>query len=151
VQVRELTLPAQEDADYSSVIALNVLEHQADDEGTLRSLHRLVEPGGAAVVMVPACGVAMSWFDHQIGHLRRYGRGELVRLAERSGWHVESVHFFNSLGLVAWVVAVRMLGMTPEPGVLLDAWDTAAIPVLRMLEQRFPPLLGKELFLVARH
>jgi SAM-dependent methyltransferase len=150
VDVRRVCIPPEGETDrYTAVIALNVLEHVDDDEGALRGLRDLLEPHGALIVMVPACPMAMSAFDRRIGHLRRYWLRELVALAGHAGLCVQEVRYFNSLGLLAWIIGVRMLRLTPEPGLMLTAWDTLGISTLRMLEQHWAPPFGKALFMVA--
>src|SRR5262245_50964344 len=62
---------------HSAAYAVNVLEHVADDVGALAGAARLVRPGGRVVVFVPAFPVAMSTFDRELGHYRRYTRTTL--------------------------------------------------------------------------
>ena len=77
-RVRPLLVPIVEAAEHSAVVSFNVLEHIEDDVGALASFAGLVRPGGAIVVLTPACPFAMSPFDREIGHLRRYSRRSLV-------------------------------------------------------------------------
>lgn len=135
---------------YSAVVALNVLEHVPDDVAVLLGLVRLVRPGGAVAVMTPAFGTAMSAFDRDIGHLRRYRLRDMVLLAGRAGLPVQEVRYFNSLGLLAWICGVRIARLTPKAGPMVKMWDMLAIPLLRALERRWLPPFGKEILLVAR-
>lgn len=72
VTVRELDVTGAPEGSHSAVAAYNVLEHVEDCVGALSSARRLVLPGGAIVMLVPALELAMSRFDHDIGHHRRY-------------------------------------------------------------------------------
>ena len=70
---------------YDVVLALDVLEHLADDASALRNLANLVRPGGLAILTVPARPDLWSEFDAIQGHKRRYTRGGLKDLIGRSG------------------------------------------------------------------
>jgi SAM-dependent methyltransferase len=41
------------DASFDAILCSHVLEHIEDDESAMRELHRMLEPGGWAIVMVP--------------------------------------------------------------------------------------------------
>ena len=135
--------------EYSAVVALNMLEHVDDDERLLRRLRTLVVPGGTVVVMVPAFRSALSSFERRLGHRRRYRMRELVAEAGRAGLLVRDVRYFNALGLIAWMLGVRVLRLTPKPGPMLTAWDRLGVPLIQWTETRWPPPFGKELFLLA--
>lgn len=150
VTVRELAVPVAEVASYSSVVAVNVLEHIPDDVAALRAFAGLVRDGGAVVVLVPAFPSAMSRFDRDIGHLRRYRRASLRRAAEAAGLTVELLHHVNGPGLVAWFLTVKLLRRRPGAGLLLTVYDRGVVPWLRRLEARRPPPFGQSLLLVAR-
>ncbi len=150
VSVRELRVPVAEPASYSAVVAYNVLEHIADDAGALRGLAGLLRPGGRVVLVVPAFPSAMSRFDRAIGHYRRYRARSLREVVERAGLEVEVLHHVNSVGLLGWYVAVKLLRGRPRAGLLLTVYDGAIVPWLRRVESRWRPPFGQSLFLVAR-
>lgn len=149
VSVRELAVPIDEDADHSAVVAYNVLEHIPDDLGALRGMSRLVRPGGHVVLIVPAFPIAMSNFDREIGHQRRYRRAGLADLAARAGLDVVELHHVNAVGLFTWVVAVRLLRGRPKAGMALRTYDRV-VPYLQWVEARRIPPFGQSLLLVAR-
>lgn len=150
VRVRRLTVPIAETGSYSAVVAFNVLEHIADDVAALRDMAGLVRPGGHAILFVPAFAAAMSRFDRAIGHQRRYRRVSLTAAIEAAGLIPAEVRYVNAPGLLAWIVGMRLLGMTPRSGPLLVAWDRLVIPLVRRVEGRFSPPFGQSLFAVAR-
>jgi SAM-dependent methyltransferase len=150
VTVRELTVPIEETADYSAAVACNVLEHIPDDVEGLRAFAGLVRPGGRVVVVVPAVPAAMSAFDRSIGHHRRYLKPTLRAAAEQAGLEVERLHYVNALGLIGWLLVVKLLGGRPKAGLMLTAYDRGVVPWLSRLERRFPPPVGQSLLLVAR-
>jgi SAM-dependent methyltransferase len=139
--------PARE---HSALVACNVLEHIPDHVGALASAHRLLRPGGAVVMFVPAFPFAMGDFDRAVGHVRRYTRASLGQAYRDAGLTVERLYYVNAPGLPAWFVGVRLLRMTPGDGVLLRLWDRFVVPVARFAESRWVPPFGQSLFAVGR-
>jgi SAM-dependent methyltransferase len=150
VDVLELVIPLDIDADFTSVVAYNVLEHIPDDVDALRGFRRLLAPGGRVVLIVPAFEFAMSRFDREIGHQRRYRLSTMRAALERAGLQVEVVRYVNPVGLLAWVVAMRLLRMRPSAGPLLRGWDGLVVPVAERLERNRRPPFGQSVFAVAR-
>lgn len=85
------------------VCLFDVLEHIPDDFAALQSILNNVKPGGHLVLTVPA--YQWLWSEHDIAHhhQRRYRAGPLRAMAERAGWQVRRVGYFNTwlLPLVA--------------------------------------------------
>jgi SAM-dependent methyltransferase len=150
VDVVAYTAPADVEGDYSAAVAFNVLEHIPDDVAALRGFGRLLHPGGAVVLIVPAFEFAMGRFDRAVGHQRRYRLRTLGAALQNAGLRVERLNYVNSLGLLAWFVGMRLLRMTPGEGPVLRAWDRAVIPLLRKVEARRAPPFGQSIFAVAR-
>lgn len=149
IPVRQLHAPVTEKADFSAVVAFNVLEHIPDDVAALRSFKDLVRPGGRVVLIVPAFESAMSEFDRAIGHQRRYTAPGLRRALSSAGWQVERIHYVNWLGLLAWIVVMKWLKGRPRDGRLLRLWDSVIIPVVRFTERWVRPPFGQSIFAVA--
>lgn len=135
---------------YSSLVAFNVLEHIPDHHAALRSAHSMVRPGGAVIIFVPAFEFAMSQFDRQVGHVRRYTATGLDAAFTEAGLQTEQVHYVNMPGLAAWFVGMRLMRMTPGEGRLLSLWDGHVVPRARRWEQRHVPRFGQSVFGVAR-
>jgi SAM-dependent methyltransferase len=150
VTVRRLLLPTEETGSHSSVVGLNVLEHVADHVAALRSLHRLLRPGGTVVLVVPAFPAAMSRFDQAIGHVRRYTVGSLREALVAADLEVEEIRYLNPVGLLAWLVVCRLLGRFPANGPMLRKYDSHVVPLLRRLEGNRRPPFGQSVFAVAR-
>jgi SAM-dependent methyltransferase len=150
VVVRELAVPIVEQASYSAVVAYNVLEHIPDDRAALVAFRQLLAPGGRVVLIVPAFPSAMSRFDLEIGHQRRYRKRSLRAVVEAAGLEVETLHYVNCIGLFGWYVAVKLLRGRPKAGLLLTVYDKVVVPVLRRIEARRTPPFGQSLFVVAR-
>ena len=91
---------------FDVVTLLDVLEHTADDDLTLREMCRVVRPGGYLLVMVPAHQLLWSNHDLVQHHYRRYSRRSLLVAAAEAGWSVERMTPFYSM-LLPPVAAVR--------------------------------------------
>ncbi len=79
------------------VTALDVLEHVPDDAAVVAGFHRLLKPGGLAVVTVPASMALWSDWDVALHHFRRYHRPQLRALFPDAKWTVEYVNYTNVL------------------------------------------------------
>jgi SAM-dependent methyltransferase len=97
----DITQIALDDASFDAIICSHVLEHVEDDRAAMRELHRVLRPGGFALVLVPldlerpatledpsvttaAERVAAYWQDD---HVRLYGMDIADRLAD-AGFNV---------------------------------------------------------------
>ena len=150
VRVRQLGLPTGQTADHSAAVLLNVLEHIEDDVAALRSAAGLVRSGGTMVVYVPAFNAAMSRFDRQIGHHRRYTRRTLRAALTAAGLPVQRLHYVNSVGLVSWFLLMRCARVTPRDGVALRAYDATVIRSVAWAERFVRPPFGQSVLAVAR-
>ena len=106
--------------------------------------------GGEISVVVPAFGFAMSRFDREIGHHRRYTVTSLAAAFGSAGLEPVDVRYVNAPGLVAWTVGMRLLRRRPREGIVLQAWDRAVVPLTRAVEARFRPPFGQSVLGVAR-
>ena len=96
------------DGAFDLAVALDVLEHVADDRVAWSELARVVAPGGRLVVTVPQYG--WLWGEHDVvsHHHRRYTRALIAQRASAAGWSVERLTSFNSVLLPA-IAAVRFV------------------------------------------
>src|SRR5437868_213719 len=76
------------DESLEYVTALDVLEHVPDDAAVVRGFHRLLKPGGLAVVTVPAAMALWRDWDVALHHFRRYDRAQLRSLFAAGDWDV---------------------------------------------------------------
>jgi SAM-dependent methyltransferase len=134
---------------FDTAVLTNVLEHIADDGQALDQLYRLLRPGGALCVWVPAFEFLYGPFDREIGHHRRYRKQALRRLAESHGFEVTQVTYANLPGWMAWLLIVRLLRRRPTAGSLASTYDTRVVPTVRRIESRRRPPFGQSILLTA--
>jgi len=85
-----------------TIVCLNVLEHIKADEDVLRAYHDLLEPGGHAIILVPAHMSLYGPCDAAIGHERRYTQVELHSKMQAAGFEIVQMGEFNRLGVPGW-------------------------------------------------
>ena len=93
---------------WDAVCLFDVLEHVDDEAGALAACRRLLVPGGRLFVTVPAYAWLWSRHDELLGHRRRYTARGLRQVAERAGFAVERLTYFNTL-LAPPIMAVRLV------------------------------------------
>ncbi len=122
-------------ASFDLEVCLDVVEHLQDDRAALRELRRVLAPGGALLVTVPAYQWLWSGHDEINHHHRRYNARTLLAAAQDAGWSCAFVSYFNSLLLPA-AIALRALDRvnpkTTESS--LDLWVPPA-PINWLLQQ----------------
>jgi SAM-dependent methyltransferase len=98
------------DASFDAVLCHHVLEHVADDRAALAELHRVLRPGGWALLQSPIRKELAETLEDaavtdprererlygQSDHLRQYGRDYGARLRE-AGFEVRAERFFKAL------------------------------------------------------
>jgi SAM-dependent methyltransferase len=99
-------LPFQDGA-FDLVVALDVLEHLDDDRAAARELARVLVPGGALVVFVPALRILWGLQDDVSHHRRRYRKRELEDLVSSANLEVVRSTYFNTL-LFPPILAARL-------------------------------------------
>lgn len=144
----EKSVPKTRVGYYSTIYAVNVLEHIKDDHRALVHIHCMLKPGGTVVLLVPAKKFAFNRLDRKLGHYRRYEKRELAGKLERSGFVVKKIEFFNIIGIASWFVrdAVNIDRVRLSPN-QISAFE-GIIPILKFLESRLPVPVGISLIVV---
>jgi glycosyltransferase involved in cell wall biosynthesis len=96
------------DERIDTVVCLNVLEHIAPDEQVLRAYFDLLEPGGHAIILVPAHPSLYGPCDEALGHERRYTAPELHTKLQQAGFDVVMMEEFNRLGVPGWYLNKKL-------------------------------------------
>ena len=144
------------DGRYDLIGAFDVIEHIDADEAAVAAIARRLKPGGKLVVSVPAHQWMWSAHDVVNHHVRRYSKGQLKRLIERSPLKLDAIGYFNSLlfpAAVAERLASRLRGkeasdlsLPPRP---LNTALERTFAAERHLIGRVPLPPGLSLFAVA--
>ncbi len=141
----------------SVALLADVLEHIADEQRCLAGIRRLLAPGGALVVTVPAFAFLWGPSDEANHHQRRYTERGLCRVLEQH-FRIEWSTYFNALlfGLVAGGrLLERALGRSGLEGAAVPPWPVnPALAAVFSLEARLVGRvhlpLGVSLLVVAR-
>jgi SAM-dependent methyltransferase len=138
------------DAHYDSAVMVNVLEHIENDRSALFELYRILKPGAALCLFVPAMPFLYSAYDRIAGHYRRYELAGLKRLVSEAGFEITRARYFDVLGVLPWLIAMRLAGQVKISARAARLYDIVAVPIGRALETMVPPPFGKNILLVAR-
>jgi SAM-dependent methyltransferase len=80
---------------FDIITALDVIEHLDDDLRGVQEIRRVLQPGGNALIFVPAFQALWGPNDTQSGHKRRYRLGELRQLIETAGLNIRMINYAN--------------------------------------------------------
>lgn len=135
---------------FSTVYAVNVLEHIKDDSKALKNIYKLLKPNGRILLLVPAKKSAYTKLDKELGHYRRYERQELSNKLKAANFRIEKVYFFNIVGLISWTVRDKVSrnkkALKPYQIKIFDS----IVPLLRLVESKVRIPVGISLIVVAR-
>ena len=155
VQPRLLDLGSPGDDDWSgfhfdTIICLNVLEHVEDHLRALRFMHSVLEPGGRAVILVPAFQFLYGTIDVRIGHFRRYRRGNLLPVMREAGFAIEHSFYMNVIGIAGWFWNNRVRHIKEEDPGQIQVFDRYIAPWAEQLERVLTPPFGLSLIAIGR-
>lgn len=87
---------------FDVITCLDVLEHIDDDTAALRTITKLLRPGGRLIMTVPAYPWLFSYWDEISGHYRRYSRPHLLQVLKKAGLQpVKISHLYSFLMPIA--------------------------------------------------
>ena len=135
---------------FDTVLMINVLEHIADDQASIRAAYHALVPGGTFVVFVPALPWLYSALDRAVGHYRRYEKPHLEGLLRASGFDVVKSKYMDCMGVLPWYLLNVVGRRTSINTHLAHFYDTWFVPFTRWLEGLQNPWFGKNVLVVAR-
>jgi SAM-dependent methyltransferase len=140
----------------------DVLEHLDNDQDVLRTLHKLLKPGGYLLITVPAHRALWSYFDESAHHCRRYQKGELARKLVESNFEVIFLtHYMASIFPLVWL-GRRLAARRHASNDALTANELKIVPFAngilsallhleaRLVSMQVPLPIGTSLLAVAR-
>jgi SAM-dependent methyltransferase len=135
---------------FDAAIMVNVLEHIEEDVAVLQQLHRLLKPGGALLIFVPAMPFLYGTLDARVGHVRRYTRTTLSRAFNDAGFEIETIRYFDLLGMIPWFLTGRVLKRPTVGEGSASFYDRMVVPVCAWVDDLTRPRVGKNLIGIGR-
>jgi SAM-dependent methyltransferase len=143
---------------FDLVLATDVIEHVEDDALALRETARVLEPGGAAIVTVPAFQTLYGLQDRVARHRRRYLKRDLAAKIRAAGLELRDIYYFNYLLFLPIWLARRLMdlfGAQFESEAELNSpmlnWILGRVFAMDVLSARLlSPPFGVSLFAIAR-
>jgi SAM-dependent methyltransferase len=149
-----------DDGAFDVVIVSEVLEHIPNDRAAIDEIHRVLGPGGLAVITVPrnlperVCwALSTEYHSNPGGHVRIYRGDELLRRLCRVGLVPRGRDHAHALHSPYWWLKCAV-GVRRDDAVLPSlyhrflVWEMVRRPAwTRLVERSLNPLLGKSLVL----
>ena len=129
-------------------VCLNVLEHIEDDAAALKAMASVLVPGGVIVLLLPAFPSLYGPIDKNLGHYRRYSRGAIRSLADRTGLRIRKAHYANLAGFFGWWTNAHILKREAQSERQIEVFDRYVVPVMSAVEQRARAPFGQSLLAV---
>jgi len=134
----------QSEGPFDLILAVDVMEHIADDEAVFEHFERVLRPGGHVIINTPSVHGGSDVQDEDdesfIGeHVREgYGREELADKLRAAGLEpVKGVYTYGPYGSTAWRGLIKwpmqMLGTTWASLLVLPFYYAAALPLSLLL------------------
>jgi len=123
--------------EFEAVYSSNVLEHIEDDLATLKRIRRTMTRGAVLVLYLPAFQCLYTGLDVAVGHYRRYGKRELSKKLQASGFEISHIHFADSIGF--FILLLIRLANFKKTSVLSSSgnfsfYDKFVFPVSRLVD-----------------
>jgi ubiquinone/menaquinone biosynthesis C-methylase UbiE len=98
------------DASFGALVSLDVLGHRAVEPGiALAEFHRVLKPGGALVLNLPAFEWLHSAHDIRVHNARRFTAAQARALLAEAGFTAIETHYWNALLLPLMVLQRKIL------------------------------------------
>ena len=119
---------------FDLFLAFDVLEHIDDESGFLHSILHHMTPSGRLLLNVPAHQFFYSRYDHAAGHVRRYSRNYLTKVAAKNGLRIASSTYwgFPLIPLLLMRKAVVSL-RRDEKSIISSGFDPGSPVINRLL------------------
>lgn len=131
------------------IYSLNVLEHIEDHVGVMTKLQKKLKPTGKLFIYVPAFQLLYSDFDAMLGHFRRYHIPDLRKVLVDSGYTIEKIRYYDTLGFLAAYV-FKLLKAKPDQVTKGKIWffDRIVFPCNRIADPILRHWFGKNIYAV---
>lgn len=132
---------------FDTIICINVLEHLENDLDAILKMKEILPLQGKIIILVPAWKKLYFHMDKNVGHHRRYDKGDLRKLAAQSGMKVINNKYFNFFGIIPYYLKGKF-SKDKGGSFSTDLNETnsrvynMATKILEPLENIFPPRVG---------
>jgi hypothetical protein len=100
---------------FDLLLLCDVLEHIEAENYFLQSVKFHLSDSGALIINVPAHQFFLSDYDRAAGHVRRYSREHLAKVAEQNGFEICALTYWG-LPLVPLLLARKGISMSKTNG-----------------------------------
>jgi SAM-dependent methyltransferase len=136
---------------FDSVIYINVLEHIADDCLELSLAGQTLRQEGHLIVFSPAIPFLYGSVDQLSHHYRRYTKSGLVDLVEQAGFQVQTVEYFDFVGMLPYFLMYRVLKIQSIGSGGMYFYDNIILPISSLLSRLTRKrIIGKNLLIIAK-
>lgn len=135
------------DSRFDSMLYIDVLEHIEDDQAEMMAASKLVNPGGAIIVLAPAHNYLFSPFDQAIGHFRRYDKKSIAAL-QPPGMEIEKLVYLDTVGLLTSSANRFILKQSYPTLTQILFWDRYVITLSRLIDRVTSYKLGKSVLCI---
>jgi len=139
-----------EDKSIDSIICLNVIEHIENDLDALKNMASILKPGAQIILMVPAFQFIYGTIDQLDGHYRRYTLSQVKKVLSLAGFKIPIVHYFNSVGLLAWLYTNKIVKNRSTSLGKVVLYDKYVVPWLKHTEHVIKPPFGQSVVAVGK-
>jgi SAM-dependent methyltransferase len=120
------------DQSFDLILATDIIEHVDDDLTALREIHRVLKPGGRALITVPAFNILWGLQDDVAQHKRRYRAWELLARASDADLHASKHFYFNYLLFFPIFIARTLIRLV---GIKMQSENQLNSPILNRVLQ----------------
>ncbi|MBK9762327.1 MAG: class I SAM-dependent methyltransferase [Flavobacteriales bacterium] len=98
------------DKAFDTLVSLDVLGYEMDVDAAVAGFHRVLRPGGVAIINLAAYQWMLSYHDKAVGQSRRYTRSEVIALFRQHGFVIRYSTYWNTLLFPLMVLQRKVLG-----------------------------------------
>jgi 2-polyprenyl-3-methyl-5-hydroxy-6-metoxy-1,4-benzoquinol methylase len=131
----------------NTILCSNVLEHIKHDDVVLNNFFRLLPERGRVILLVPALEILYNSLDKDLGHYRRYSRGELIQKLTQNGFRICSLKYFNLFGIMGWFINGTLLRKRLLPAAQIRMFNKM-VPLFIWMGKIIPTVVGQSLIIV---
>lgn len=119
---------------YDSIVALNVVEHIADDKLALANCYKLLRPNGHVIILVPAYQSLYNKFDEGLEHIKRYTKTSLCQLITHANFEIIHAQYFNFVGIAGWFCFGSILKRENISENQMQLYDKL-VPIIKLMDK----------------